>query len=58
MIVIQLILFCTLFTLMVKIAVGGSALNGLFFYPEPVREKVFELGLTDRKTVDRKGSGS
>ena len=54
MIVIQLILFCTLFTLMVKIAVGGSALNGLFFYPEPVREKVFELGLTDRKTVDGK----
>ncbi|MBR2662319.1 MAG: hypothetical protein IKE25_01255 [Clostridia bacterium] len=54
MIVIQLILFCALFTLMVKIAVGGSALNGLFFYPEPVREKVFELGLTDRKTVDRK----
>ena len=54
MIVIQLILFCALFTLMVKIAVGGSALNGLFYYPEPVREKVFELGLTDRKTVDRK----
>lgn len=54
MIVIQLILFCALFTLMVKIAVGGSALNGLFFYPEPVREKVFELGLTDRKTVDGK----
>ena len=54
MIVIQLILFCALFTLMVKIAVGGSALNGLFFYPEPVREKVFELGLTDRETVDGK----
>ncbi len=54
MIVIQLILFCALYTLMVKIAVGGSALNGLFFYPEAVREKVFALGLTDRKTVDRK----
>ncbi len=54
MILLQLILFCALFTLMVKLAVGGSALNGLYFYPRPVQEKVFELGLTDRKTVARK----
>ena len=53
-IVLQLILFCALFTLMVKIGVGSSALNGLYFYPEPVQEKVYELGLTDRKTVARK----
>ena len=44
MIVLQLILFCVLFTLMVKIGVGSSALNGLYFYPEPVQEKVYELG--------------
>jgi len=54
MIVLQLILFCALFTLMVKLAVGGSALNGLYFYPKPIQEKVFELGLTDRETVARK----
>ena len=30
MIVLQLVLFCVLFTLMVKLAVGGSALNGLY----------------------------
>ena len=53
-IVLQLILFCALFTLMVRIGVGSSALNGLYFYPEPVQEKVYELGLTDRKTVARK----
>ena len=51
MIVLQLILYCALFTLMVKIGVGNSAMNGLYFYPEPVREKVYELGLTDRETV-------
>lgn len=51
---LQLILFCALFTLMVKLAVGGSALNGLYFYPKPVQEKVFKLGLTDRETVARK----
>ena len=54
MIVLQLILFCALFTLMVKLAVGGSALNGLYFYPKPVQEKVYALGLTDSETVSRK----
>ena len=54
MIVLQLILFCALFTLMVKLAVGGSALNGLYFYPMPVQEKVYALGLTVRETVARK----
>ena len=54
MIILQMVLFCALFTLMVKLAVGGSALNGLYFYPKPVQEKVFELGLTDRETAARK----
>ena len=54
MIVLQLILFCGLFTLMVKLGVGNNALNGLYFYPKPVQEKVFELGLTDRDTVAKK----
>ena len=54
MILLQLILFCALFTLMVKIAVGNNAVNGLYFYPKPVQEKVFELGLTDRESVARK----
>ncbi len=54
MIVLQLALYCALFTLMVKLGVGNNALNGLFFYPKPVQEKVYELGLTDRETVDRK----
>ena len=54
MIIIQLIIFCAVFTLMVKLAVGNDALNGLYFYPKPVQERVFELGLTDRETVRRK----
>ncbi len=54
MMILQLILFCALFTLMVKIGVGNSALNGLYFYPKPVQEKVYVLGLTDRETVARK----
>ena len=54
MIVIQLMLYCALFTWMVKLGVGNSPLNGLFFYPKPVQERVYALGLTDRETVGRR----
>ena len=54
MIILQLILFCTLFALMVKLGVGNNALNALYFYPKQVQERVYELGLTDRETVARK----
>ena len=54
MMIIQLMLYCALFTLMVKLGVGNSALNGLFFYPNPVQDKVYALGLTDRQTVGRR----
>ena len=54
MIILQLALYCALFTLMVKISVGNNALNGLYFYPKPVQEKVYELGLTERETVAKK----
>ena len=53
-IVIQLVLYCALFTLMVKLGGGNNGLNGLFFYPKPVQERVYALGLTDRETVRRR----
>ena len=52
--VLQLILYCALFTMMVKLGVGNNALNGLYFYPKPVQEKVYALGLTKRETVSRR----
>lgn len=54
MIILQLFLFCALFALMVKLAVRNDALNALYFYPKPVQERVYTLGLTDRETVARK----
>ena len=54
MIVIQLILYCALFTLMVKLGVRNDPLNGLFFYPKPVQTQAYALGLTDRRTVSRR----
>ncbi|MBR1822458.1 MAG: hypothetical protein IJ769_12680 [Clostridia bacterium] len=54
MIVAQLFLFCALFTLMVKLAVRNNALNALLFYPKPVRERAYQIGLSSRETVVRK----
>ena len=51
---IQMIVFLALFTSMVALAVRGGAVNGLFFYPKPVQERAFEIGLMDRKTLARK----
>ena len=54
MIILQLILYCLLFTLMVRYAVRGGAVDGLYFYPKPVQERALEIGLTDRETMVRK----
>ena len=51
MIVLQLVLYCLLLVVIVKVAVRDNAVNGLYFYPKEVQEKAFEIGLTDRETV-------
>ena len=38
MIVLQLLIYCLLFTAMVKISVIGGAVNGLYFYPKTVQD--------------------
>ncbi|MBR3464589.1 MAG: hypothetical protein IKH23_05915 [Clostridiales bacterium] len=54
MTVIQLILFCLLFTLMVRYSVRGGAVNGLFYYPKTVQERAFEIGLSTREEMKKK----
>lgn len=54
MLLLQLFLYCLLFTAMVKIAVGDNAVNGRYFYPQPVQDRAIALGLTDRETVRRR----
>lgn len=54
MIIVQLILYCVLFTCMVRLAVRGGAINGLFFYPKPVQKRAIDIGLTTQDAVSRK----
>ena len=52
--VIELLLFCAVFTLMVKYAVRAGAVDGLFFYPKEVQKRAIEIGLSDQETINRK----
>ena len=52
--VIELIVYCGIFTLLVKVFAGNDPLNCLYFYPKEVQERVYELELTDRETVKKK----
>ena len=53
-ILIQLILYCLLFTAMVMYAVRGGAIDGLYFYPKPVQERAIEIGLTTKQVMQKK----
>ena len=54
MIIIQLIVYCLLFTLMVRYAVRGGAIDGLYFYPKAVQGRALEIGLTTSETMTKK----
>lgn len=51
MLLLQLILYCLLFTAMVKLAVRSGAVDGLFFYPKAVQDRAIGLGLTNREEM-------
>ena len=54
MILLQLFIYCLIFTLMVRYSVRGGAINGLYFYPKAVQDRAIEIGLTTRETMNRK----
>ncbi len=54
MIVLQLVIYCLIFTLMVRYAVRGGAVDGLYFYPKTVQERAMEIGLTTQETIKKK----
>ena len=54
MIVLQLAIYCLIFTLTVRYAVRGGAGDGLYFYPKAVQERAIEIGLTTREAIKKK----
>ncbi|SCX92221.1 hypothetical protein SAMN02910370_00711 [Lachnospiraceae bacterium XPB1003] len=54
MVILQLLIYCLVFTLMVRFSVRGGAIDGLYFYPKAVQDRAIEIGLTTRETINRK----
>ena len=53
-ILIQMVLFCLLFTAMVMYAVREGAIDGLYFYPKAVQERAIDIGLITKETMQKK----
>lgn len=54
MLILQLCLYCALFFAMVAFAVRDGAVNALYFYPKPVQERAFSIGLADRTVITKR----
>lgn len=53
MIVLELVLYCLIFTVIVKLYVLGGAVKGLYFYPKAVQDLAIRRG----SSPGRKWSG-
>ena len=51
--VLQVVLYCLLFTALVALSFRGKAINIIYFYPKSVIDKAVEFGYTDYRTVKR-----
>lgn len=54
MIVLQLVIYCLIFTAIVKVAVIGGAVKGLYFYPKEIQDRVIENGLITREKMNKR----
>ena len=55
MLLLQIVLYCLLFFLLVKGAARNSGLNCLHFYSKPYIEETQKLGFADKDAVMKKG---
>ncbi len=54
MLILQIILYCLLFVLLVKGAAKNSGLNCLYFYPEAYIDEAVKRGLADKEVTMKK----
>ena len=50
-ITLELLIFCGVFMLMVKLGTGNTGLNSLYFYPEEYKNIAYQRGLADPEKV-------
>ena len=54
LIVFEIIGFCILFTVLVRLSAVGGAVNALYFYPKKYQRKAIRIGLSDRQIIKKK----
>ncbi|MDO4286009.1 MAG: hypothetical protein Q4C60_11845 [Eubacteriales bacterium] len=54
--VFECIIYCGVFFGLVKLSVLKSPLTGVFWYPKDVQERIYNLGLADRKKQKRRAA--
>ncbi|MCM1268351.1 MAG: hypothetical protein NC302_10640 [Bacteroidales bacterium] len=52
--VLQMFLYLLFFTVCIKLLVLDDPLRGIFFYPKPIQQRVYELGLTTKEEAKRR----
>lgn len=55
LILLQIVLYCLLFILPVKCAVGNSGLNCLYFYPKEYIDEACKRGIANKDVIMKKG---
>lgn len=55
MLLLQIILYCLLFFLLVKCAVRNNGINCLYFYPKEYIEEAHKRGIADKAATMKKG---
>ena len=54
MVILQLMIYCLIFTGMVLFSVRNGAIDGLYYYPKTVQDRAIEIGLISRDEMNLK----
>lgn len=52
--IFEIVIYYLVYILMIKVVKKNNPVNCLFFYPKPVKDKMYELGLADEKIVNKR----
>ena len=56
LVLLQIVLYCLLFVVLIKCAVRNSGLNCLYFYPKEYIDEAHKRGIADKNATMKKGS--
>ena len=55
LVLLQIVLYCLLFVVLIKCAVRNSGLNCLYFYPKEYIDEAHKRGIADKNATMKKG---